>query len=55
MIHSLDLSFLPLSFNMYIKQICETAFFNFCSIAKIRSILSDAEKLFHLFITSTLD
>ncbi|PME06503.1 hypothetical protein A8A06_07420 [Escherichia coli] len=46
-----------MSFNAHIKQICRTAFYHLRNIAKIRNILSqsDAEKLVHAFITSSLD
>ena len=45
-----------LSFNM-LKQICMTAFFHLCNIAKIQRILSqqDAEKLTQAYVTSRLD
>ena len=46
-----------LSFDSHIKQVSTTAFFHLRNIVKIRNILSqsDAEKLGHAFVTSSLD
>ncbi len=46
-----------LSFENHISHVTKTAFFHLRNIAKIRNMLtvSDAEKLFHAFMTSRLD
>ncbi len=46
-----------LSFEKHISNVTKTAFFHLRNIAKLRNMLpvSDAEKLFHAFMTSRLD
>ncbi len=46
-----------LSFQNHISHVTKTAFFHLRNIAKLWNILtvSDAEKLVHVFMTSTLD
>ncbi|KAI5089709.1 hypothetical protein C0J45_19844 [Silurus meridionalis] len=44
-----------LSFESHVNNITRIAFFHLRNIAKIRNMMSDAEKLVHAFVTSRLD